>query len=81
MRKPLRHRRFLASAVRKRSIEVNGKLTSVSLEEEFWNELRDAIQSRGITMNALVTEIEDGRTHANRSSALRVYALRWAKRI
>lgn len=68
-----------SSPVRKRSIEVGGTPTSVSLEEEFWQELQAACEARGLTMQDLVSEIDAGRTRANRSSELRIYALRWAK--
>jgi predicted DNA-binding ribbon-helix-helix protein len=68
-----------ASPVRKRSIEVRGTRTSVSLEEEFWAELQAMAASRGLTMERLVGEIDAARVHHNRSSALRIYALRWAK--
>lgn len=70
---------MMRSPVRKRSIDVAGKTTSVSLEEEFWAELRAAAASQGLTMEQLVAGVEAGRTHNNRSSALRIYALRWAK--
>lgn len=70
---------MMPSPVRKRSIEVATRPTSVSLEEEFWAELRAAAASRGIELQQLVTEIDATRTHRNRSSALRIFALRWAK--
>jgi predicted DNA-binding ribbon-helix-helix protein len=67
------------SPVRKRSIELGGKTTSISLEEEFWQEMQAIVQSRGMTMERLVTEIDTSRTHHNLSSALRIYVLRWTK--
>jgi predicted DNA-binding ribbon-helix-helix protein len=67
------------SPIRKRSIDVNGKTSSVSLEEEFWSELQAVAQSRGMTMERLVADVNDQRTHHNLSSALRLYVLRWTK--
>jgi predicted DNA-binding ribbon-helix-helix protein len=60
------------SKIKKRSIIVNGHKTSVSLEDEFWNELRDVAAERRVPVTALVNEIDQvpGR---NLSSAIRVY--------
>jgi predicted DNA-binding ribbon-helix-helix protein len=42
----------------KRSIEIAGQKTSVSLEEEFWNSLKEIASERGTTPAALVAAIE-----------------------
>ena len=60
------------SRLRKRSVRIAGHLTSVSMEEVFWNALTKIAAERGISMNALVTEIDRTRD-GNLSSALRVY--------
>lgn len=51
---------------------VAGHATSVSLEEPFWRELRHLADRRGLTVPALVAEIDGRRGEANLSSALRV---------
>jgi predicted DNA-binding ribbon-helix-helix protein len=71
---------FAASPVRKHSVEIATKPSSVSLEDEFWEQLRLAAAARGMTMESLVTEVDAQRAHKNRSSALRIYALRWTLR-
>ena len=58
--------------LRKRSVRIAGHLTSVSMEEVFWNALREIASKREISVNALVTEIDRTRD-GNLSSALRVY--------
>jgi predicted DNA-binding ribbon-helix-helix protein len=60
------------SRIKKRSIVVNGHKTSISLEDEFWNELRDLAAERRVPVTALVNEIDQvpGR---NLSSAIRVH--------
>ncbi len=58
----------------KRSVRIAGHPTSVSLEPEFWDELARIAAARGLSINALVTEIDARRT-ANLSSALRVFVL------
>ena len=71
--------------MRKRSITIHGHQTSISLEDEFWDELAAIARSREVSLNALVTEIDKQRnggkgTGGNLSSTLRVYALKQAKR-
>ncbi len=59
----------------KRSVRIAGHPTSVSLEPEFWAQLKRLAAARGLSLNALVTEIDAGREGAL-SSALRVFVLR-----
>ena len=64
----------MAGTIRKRSVIVAGHRTSVSLEPEFWTALRDIAERRGLSINALVAEVDKGR-NGNLSSALRVFVL------
>lgn len=71
--------------MRKRSVTIHGHPTSISLEDEFWNELGAIAEARGLSLNALVTEIDKVRTgprgkDANLSSTLRVYVLKQVRR-
>lgn len=58
----------------KRSVRIAGHPTSISLEPEFWDALKDIAKTRGLSINELVAEIDAGRK-TNLSSALRVYVL------
>lgn len=60
--------------IRKRSVIIAGHATSVSLEPEFWNALRDIAAARAVSINQLIAEIDDRRT-GNLSSAIRVFVL------
>ena len=60
--------------IKKRSLTIAGHRTSVSLEEAFWRRLKRLAQARGLSLSALVAEI-DRAPHTNLSSALRVYVL------
>ncbi len=62
-------------SVIKRSVNIAGHASSVSLEAEFWEELKAIAQKRGISMNALIGEIDEDR-EGNLSSALRIYVLK-----
>ena len=65
----------MKSPVVKRSIVVAGHKTSVSLEEAFWNSMKEISASRGMTLSDLVSEIDNGRKQGNLSSAIRLYVL------
>ena len=71
----LRGREAVKSSVSKRSIVIAGHKTSVSLEDEFWNSLREIASERGTTLGALVAAIDAKRQHANLSSAIRLFVL------
>jgi predicted DNA-binding ribbon-helix-helix protein len=61
----------------KRSIMIAGHSTSISLEPVFWNALREAAESEGLPLNALVARIDadrvDSADPANLASAIRVW--------
>jgi predicted DNA-binding ribbon-helix-helix protein len=62
--------------MRKRSVTIDGHRTSVSLEDAFWMELSAIASERGLSLNALVAEIDHVRAApGNLSSALRLYVL------
>lgn len=68
--------------MRKRSVTIDGHRTSISLEDAFWTELSALSQARGLSLNALVAEVDHGRAPDgnNLSSALRLYVLGELKR-
>ena len=67
-----------STGVVKRSISIAGHRTSISLEEAFWLELQNIAARRGMSVQRLVGEIDEGRAGQNLSSALRVFVLREA---
>ncbi len=60
--------------IRKRSVKIAGHSTSLSLEGIFWDALKEVAAGRGLSLNALIEEIDRGRG-GNLSSAVRVYLL------
>lgn len=60
--------------MKKRSVLIAGHPTSVSLEPEFWEAVKELAEERGMSINSLIGEIDVGRT-GNLSSAIRVYVL------
>jgi predicted DNA-binding ribbon-helix-helix protein len=65
----------LKSAVVKRSIVLSGHKTSVSLEDAFWEGLKDIAKARRVTLSDLVGAIDTERGHGNLSSAIRLFVL------
>jgi len=65
----------MKSTVVKRSIILAGHKTSVSLEDAFWEGLKDIAKTKRKTLSELVGGIDIGREHANLSSAIRLFVL------
>ena len=65
----------MKSPVVKRSIVVAGHKTSVSLEEAFWNGMKEISNLRDMTLSELVGEIDTNRQQGNLSSAIRLFVL------
>jgi predicted DNA-binding ribbon-helix-helix protein len=64
----------LPSRVVRRSIFISDRSTNVSLEDEFWVELKRIAKDRGISLSRLVGSIAEERP-VNLSSALRLFVL------
>jgi predicted DNA-binding ribbon-helix-helix protein len=64
----------LIPKVKKRSVEIAGHRTSLSLEEAFWRALKRIAANEGVSVNTLVERIDRERG-GNLSSAVRVYVL------
>jgi len=58
---------------------ANKHATSISLEEEFYEELLTISSARNISLNQLITSIDATRTQPNLSSAVRIYILNYYK--
>ena len=68
----------MKSPVVKRSIVVAGHKTSVSLEEAFWNGMKEISGLRNMTLSELVGEIDNNRQQGN-LSAIRLFVLDYFK--
>lgn len=64
----------------KKSIVIaNRHSTSISLEQEFMDELHEIAHRKNLSINQLVTEIDSTREQENLSSAIRIYILKYLK--
>ena len=64
--------------MKKRSLSIKGHMTSISLEDEFWQELGQIADARGVSVASLVSEI-DSRRAGGLSSAIRLFVLETVK--
>lgn len=68
----------------KRSVEIAGHKTSISLEPVFWKMLQEAAREEGLPINALVARIDEERIAAETppglASAIRVWLIERLKR-
>lgn len=60
--------------MQKRSIRIAGHSTSISLEPEFWGELKRIAAEEKCSLNQLVATVDKQRA-SNLSSSLRVFVL------
>jgi len=58
----------------KHSVSISGHRTSISLEKEFWDLFCKIADEEGISINALIAQIDENRT-GNLSSGVRLYVL------
>jgi predicted DNA-binding ribbon-helix-helix protein len=65
------------SLVGKRTVNVAGRKTSVSVEETFWNEFKKIAATKGVRASRLVSMIDNERQDTNLSSAIRLFVLEY----
>jgi predicted DNA-binding ribbon-helix-helix protein len=68
----------MKSTVIKRSIGIDGHKTSISLEDAFWNILKDIAHERGESISHLLTSI-NAKRQSNLSSSVRLFVLEFYK--
>ena len=63
--------------IKKRSINIHGHQTSISLEPEFWDALKSLAENKNLSLNKIIAKIDDDRAPENNlSSAIRIYILK-----
>ena len=67
----------MKSRVVKRSVLLKGRNTSVSVEDAFWEGLKEVARKRLMTVPALIANIDATRRQPNLSSAVRVFVLEY----
>jgi len=62
--------------VKKRSVRISGHQTSITLEDDFWDEIKAIAKRQKRSISDLISELDENQAHVNLSSALRLYVLR-----
>ena len=65
--------KILKTLVCKRSVKLDGRRTSVSIENEFWDGLREIAGGQRLSISELVNQIARNRDNINLSSSIRLY--------
>ena len=65
----------MGAGIVKRSVSIAGHRTSISLEEPFWEALREIAEQEKLSVQALIGRIDAERGEQNLSSAIRVFVL------
>ena len=71
----------MTSKIVKRSITVGPRKTSISLEQEFWDGIKEIANQKKLKLSSLIEEIHSSKgAAANLSSAVRVFVYNWFAR-
>ena len=70
---------MMKSPVVKRSIVIVGHKTSVSLEDAFWNGLKEIAKKYDMNLSDIIADIDSRRRYGNLSSAIRLFVLEQAR--
>jgi predicted DNA-binding ribbon-helix-helix protein len=63
------------SRIFKHTVIISGRKSSVTLEDEFWDALHEIAVTKDTSRAELIREINQTRTNANLSSAVRLFVL------
>lgn len=69
------------SQIKKRSVRIGEFKTSLSVEEPFWQGLKEIARERQLPLNTLITDINKRREHGNLSSVIRLFVLNHYRRL
>lgn len=76
MDRPCQHDKTERIIMKKHTVNISGHETSVSLEPEFWDELKHLAELKAVSLHDLICEVDQTRQTKNLSSALRLYVLK-----
>jgi predicted DNA-binding ribbon-helix-helix protein len=70
---------YLHSPVVKHSVSLAGNKTSITLEKQFWDGLREIARKENISIATLIERIDTDRIGGNLSSSARLFVLSYFK--
>jgi predicted DNA-binding ribbon-helix-helix protein len=74
-----KRRRYPHSPVVKHSVSLAGNKTSITLEKQFWDGLREIARKENISIATLIERIDTDRIGGNLSSSARLFVLSYFK--
>ncbi|MBD5398993.1 ribbon-helix-helix domain-containing protein [bacterium] len=63
----------------KHSITLMGHKTSISIESEFWEELKQIARVQNKSINEIISSIDIGKNSGNLSSSIRIFIIQYLK--
>lgn len=63
--------------LRKYTLRVAGATTSLSVDEEFWDGLKEIASEKQVNVTTLVNEINSARQSPNLSAAVRIFVIEY----
>ena len=69
----------MKSSIGKHTVVVKKRKTSITLEDDFWQALREIAILRRVSLSRLISSIDADRQFTNLSSAIRLFVLRFFK--
>jgi predicted DNA-binding ribbon-helix-helix protein len=67
----------MKSLILKRSVVLRGHKTSISVEDAFWNSVKEIAASGQMSVSELISAIDSERHHGNLSSSIRLFVLKF----
>ena len=64
----------------KKTVKLNGHITSLALEKEFWKELQKIAIKQSKAIDQLIEEIDTNERLGSLASAVRVFVLKTSKK-
>jgi predicted DNA-binding ribbon-helix-helix protein len=63
----------MKTAVKKRSVVIGRHKTSISLENEFWDALKEIAHAKQLTVSSMISSIQAEESQSNLSSTIRLF--------
>ena len=71
----------MRNSLRSKNVTINGRRTSLRLEEEFWDGLGDICEREGLSVHELCTRIDQHRHGSSRTSAVRAFIVSYFRTV
>jgi predicted DNA-binding ribbon-helix-helix protein len=70
----------MTPSIKKHTVVIAGHNTSITLEDEFWHELKLIAQAEKLPLKVLVAQVDANRRVGNLSSAIRLFVIEYLRK-